>query len=100
MRNESSGEKLLQSFPTHSFPQAFLNIFVDSGLALKDLVPIISESEGWKLDGFICSHGFSNNSKQFVFVNKRWVRRSRLVQVISKACKDSTIIRSLTAYEG
>ena len=60
---------------------------MDSGVTLKDLVPIYAENENWRLDGFICNHGFSNATKQFVFVNKRWVRRSRMIQVISKACK-------------
>ena len=35
VRNESTGEKLLQTFATQNFREAFLNIFMDTGLTLK-----------------------------------------------------------------
>ena len=35
VRNESTGEKMLQTFATQNFREAFLNIFMDTGLTLK-----------------------------------------------------------------
>ena len=72
LRDESSGEKLLQTYPTDNFGEAFLNISMDTGLTLKDLIQISADDGGsWSLSGFIGSPAFSNNSKQFVFVNNR-----------------------------
>ena len=67
----STGEKLLQTFATQNYREAFLNIFMDTGFTLKDLFQVSAEIGTWSIDGFIASQGFSNTSMQFVFVNNR-----------------------------
>ena len=71
VRNESTGEKLLQTFATQNFREAFLNIFMDTGFTLRDLFQVSAEIGTWNIEGFIASQGFSNTSMQFVFVNNR-----------------------------
>ena len=67
----STGEKLLQTFATQNYREAFLNIFMDTGFTLKDLFQVSAEIGTWNIEGFIASQGFSNTSMQFVFVNNR-----------------------------
>ena len=71
LRNESTGEKMLQTFATQNFREAFLNIFMDTGFTLKDLFQVSTEIGTWSIDGFIAGQGFSNTSMQFLFVNNR-----------------------------
>ena len=71
LRNECTGEKLLQTFSTRNYQEAFLNIFLDIGLSLKNLFQVSADNENWSIEGFIGGQGFSNTSLQFIFVNSR-----------------------------
>lgn len=95
LRNESSGEKLLQSVRSSSFKDAFLKLhnFDSSEWEESDILEINAYQDSFKLSGIISSVSYSNKSKQLVFVNKRWLKRSRLLKLINHAFKESTMMR-------
>ena len=92
LRNESSGDKLMQFNPTNSIEKAFVNIFKSAGLCQTELISIEASSiQNLTLSGFITRQRFSNPSKQFFFVNNRFVKRSRLLKLISKLVRECNI---------
>ena len=93
LRNENNGEKLLQSYAKQTIEESFLNIY-DTDLNSADLIKVNNSQENWKLKGFFAKKGFFNKSKQLIFVNNRFIRRSWMSAVISKAFQDSIIEKS------
>jgi hypothetical protein len=97
LRNEISGEKLLQTHKCQLPSQTFLHLF-GSQWTSDDLLVLesrVNAAGKITIKGFVANVGHTNKTRQFVFVNQRQVRRSKLAKLINKAFKNSTMVRPI-----
>ncbi len=63
----------------------------------KNLLAVDAEDEKFALSGFIASEGAPNNTKQFLFVNGRHMRRTKLHKIVSDKLLKSSMCRPVKA---
>jgi DNA mismatch repair protein MLH3 len=89
--NENTGKKLLQTLKQNSSIQLFPVIF---GKEWKDaLLEIKKASDKLSLHGFIGKKGVMNSDKQFIYVNRRPIRSTKLLKIVTSQLKKSIICR-------
>ena len=83
LRNEITGEVEFQSFVSQTIKDAFCHLFREN----RDLVSFHDVRSSWRVHGFF-GKGHHDKSKQFIYVNHRWVKRSKLTQKIAEIFKN------------
>ena len=93
LKNESNGRKMLQTSRHTSSKLGFQAIF---GQEWKDsLIEIKKKLGKLTMHGFIGKIGSTNTDKQFIYVNNRLVRSSKLSKIITTHYKKSIICRHI-----
>ena len=93
LKNEATGKKMLQTYRVDSAKVLFQAIF---GQKWRDLLlEFRKESGKYSMHGFIGQEGTNNTDKQFMYVNKRPIRSSKLFKIVSTILKKSIICRKI-----
>ena len=85
LRNELTGEIEFQSFVSQNITEAFRHLVEED----KILISFHDDKESWSVRGLFGLQGHHDKSKQFTFVNNRWMKRSKLTQKLAKIFKSS-----------
>ena len=90
LRNETKGEKVLQTNQSPSPLRTFQAIFGDKGL-----VEVEHLSDKYSIRGFIATEGSPRKDRQFLYVKRRFVRHSKLLKLVNNHFKKSIICRQI-----
>ena len=94
LRNNQTTECLLQTKKTDSIIRNFTHIF---GTQIAEGLHEVSISHsGFKLSGYISTNGYHNKSYQFLYVNKRLLKQTKLHSQISQLLGNSLIARKVS----
>ena len=94
LRNETTGEKLIQSYKTSSIKESFVQLH--SEIDEDKLKECFHQNEnGYKIHGYVSVEGFRSKQFQYVFVNKRLLKRSSLMKQLNAEFK---VLRSQRLY--
>ena len=97
LRNNQTTECLLQTKKTDSIIRNFTHIF---GTQIAEGLHEVSISHsGFKLSGYISTNGYHNKSYQFLYVNKRLLKQTKLHSQISQLLGNSLIARKVTKQD-
>ena len=94
VRNDSTGENVLQTHKTNSLVSRFGLLFGrDKTTAMKD---VFLSRAGFELSGFMSTDGHHNKSLQFIYVNGRIVKKTPLHTCVNNVLTNSLICRKLS----
>ena len=94
LRNETTGEKLIQSYKTSSIKESFVQLH--SEIDEDNLKECFHQNEnGYKIHGYVSVKGFRGKQFQYVFVNKRLLKRSSVMKQLNSEFK---VLRSQKLY--
>lgn len=93
LRNEVTGTQLLQTYQCCSSNVVFHTVF---GQKWKDLLlEIRKESGTYSMQGFVGREGAANTDKQFLYVNNRSIKRSKLFKIVNNHLKKTIICKQI-----
>ena len=98
LRNELSGEKILQTSrsqsPTSIFSQVYGRQYCED-----TLIKVDHQRDRYALTGFIAKEGSVSKEKQFLYVRRRFVRHSRLLKAVNRFFKQSLICKVTKEFQ-
>lgn len=94
MRNDATGECILQTHKTDSVMHRFGLLFGrDKTTTMKD---ISLSRDSLELSGFISTEGHHNKSLQFIYVNRRIIKKTPLHSYVNNMLANSLLTRKLS----
>ena len=94
MRNDATGECILQTHKTDSVMHRFGLLFGrDKTTTMKD---VVLSRDGLELSGFISTEGHHNKSLQFIYVNRRIIKKTPLHSRMNSMLANSLLTRKLS----
>ena len=86
LRNELTGEVEFQSYVSESIEEAYGHLFPNDNL---QLVSFKGHQKSWEVTGFFGTKRYYDKSKQFMFVNRRWMKRCKFIKQVANIFKNS-----------
>lgn len=92
IRNEVNGEKVLQTSLTPSVRDNFAALYSQEEAEALVEIPVIKMGK-MSLKGFVGRVGTTNKAKQFVYVNRRVIKKSRIKKAVNESMRKSIVCK-------
>lgn len=96
LKNEVNGNRILQTHKANSVVGTFAYLFGTS--KSRPLCEVKSESENFKVRGFISKDSNSNKNLQFVYINDRLVLKTKIHKMINMLMSKTIVLKKKGFY--